>query len=246
MVRRAATRQHQRRRAKESWLTFAPPTSSLTPRAGFDALDQLVEERCGPHSSTASARGPDAEVVTYVHSGSFTYRDDTGRAELVQTGEFHRMALCRGLRRSETNPSSQWTHLFRLWLRPSQIGLEPSAEHRRFSAAERSGALRLIASPDARDGSLRLHLDARLYSAVLSSGQHVVHELPSDRSAWLHVVAGEITLEGQILYTGDSAGLVAERVVSLTARGNAEILLLDLEHPHHLNSPEPRTEQETT
>lgn len=110
------------------------------------------------------------------------------------------------------------------------MSLEPSAEHKRFSAAERSGALRLIASPDGRNGSLRLHLDTRIYSAVLHAGQHVVHELTGGRSAWLHVVEGEITLENQILYTGDSAGLVAEQVVSLTARGDAEILLLDLEH----------------
>ena len=104
----------------------------------------------------------------------------------------------------------------------------PGREQKRFSTAERRGALCVVASPDARRGSLRLHQDALLYSALLGPGKHVVHALPEGRSAWLHLVEGEITLGDVILFSGDGAGLTGERAVSLTAREETEILLVDL------------------
>ena len=104
----------------------------------------------------------------------------------------------------------------------------PGHEQKRFSAADRRGALCVVASPDARRGSLRVHQDALLYSAMLSPGKHVVHELGQGRCAWLHLVEGEVTLGDVVLSTGDGAGVTAERAVSLTARVETEILLVDL------------------
>ena len=63
---------------------------------------------------------------------------------------------------------------------------------------------------------------------MLDPGQHVVHELAQGRSAWLHLVQGEAALGDIVLTTGDGVGLTAERAVSLTAREETEILLLDL------------------
>ena len=148
---------------------------------------------------------------------------------MLQAGEFQRTTPGREVRQGETNASrTDWAHVFRLWLRPSEAELDPGREQKRFSTAERRGALCVVASPDARRGSLRLHQDALLYSALLGPGKHVVHALPEGRSAWLHLVEGEITLGDVILFSGDGAGLTAERAVSLTAREETEILLVDL------------------
>ncbi len=135
----------------------------------------------------------------------------------------------RGIRRSEKNASrSNWAHVFQLLLAPSEPGLEPGHEQKRFSTAQRRGGLCVVASADARRGSLRIHQDALMCSALLEPGQHVVHELSPGRTAWLHVVEGEATLGDIVLTTGDGAGVTAERAVSLTAQSRAEILLLDL------------------
>ena len=67
-----------------------------------------------------------------------------------------------------------------------------------------------------------------MYSALLDPGKHVVHELSQGRSAWLHLVQGAVTLGDIVLTTGDGAGFTAERAVSLTAREETEILLLDI------------------
>jgi redox-sensitive bicupin YhaK (pirin superfamily) len=148
---------------------------------------------------------------------------------VIQAGEFRRVTVGRGLRYSAANASrTYWTHVFHIQLRPLELGLESSCEQRRFSAAERRGALCVIASPDARGRSLRVHQDAVMYSALLERGQHVVHELGPERAAWLHIVHGEVTLDEFVLTTGDGAAIMIERAVSLTARAKTEILLFDL------------------
>jgi redox-sensitive bicupin YhaK (pirin superfamily) len=135
----------------------------------------------------------------------------------------------RGIRCNETNASrSDWAHVFQIGLYPSQNGFEPGHEQKRFSVADRRGMLCVVASPDARSGSLRVHQDARMYSALLDPGQHLVHELSQGRSAWLHVVHGEVTQGEVVLSTGDGAGIVNERAVSITAQEQSEILLVDL------------------
>jgi hypothetical protein len=162
-----------------------------------------------------------------VLDGALAYRDSLGRSGVLQAGEFRRMTATRGLRSSETNASRKnWTHLFQIGLRSSD-GL-PGEEQKRFSSAERRDGLRLIASADARDGSLRIREDARVYSALLQPGQHLVHDLHLGRRAWLHVVSGEITLEDLILTRGDGVGISCARSVSFTAAVESEILLVDV------------------
>jgi quercetin 2,3-dioxygenase len=121
-------------------------------------------------------------------------------------------------------------------MRCSTPELELGREQKRFSAAERHGGLCVVASPDARAGSLRLGQDTSIYSALLDPGQHVVHALAPAHAAWLHVVQGEVTLEDFVLVTGDGAGVITERAVSLTARVDSEILLFDVAR-RNLRSP---------
>ena len=171
---------------------------------------------------------PHAEVITYVYRGGLACYGAVGRS-VIEAGEFQRTTPGGTGRQREKNASrTDWAHVFRLWLGPCQGGLEPALTQKRFSAADRRGALCVIASPDGRRGSLLLHEDAILYSALLGPGKHIVHALQEGRSAWLHVVDGEIALGGVVLSSGDGVGLTAERTLSLTAREQTEILLVDL------------------
>ena len=152
-----------------------------------------------------------------------------GRAGVIRAGEFQCMTVGRGDRHAEKNASrSAEAHIFRIWLRPAQDELEAGHEEKRFSAAQRRGGLCVVASSDARRGSLRIHQDALVFSALLDPGQHVVHELSQGRSAWLQMVQGEVTLGDQVLTTGDCAGVTAARAVSFTAREQTEVLMLDV------------------
>jgi quercetin 2,3-dioxygenase len=228
-VRRGKERHHDQRRKREVWLTFYPQDRADPLADGFGTLEFLDEDRVPPGAGIPRRPYDDAEIITYVCEGAITYEDSKGRSGVIQTGEFQRMTAGSGIIRGEANASrTEWAHVFRISLRPSQAGREPGYEQKRFSAAECRGRLRVVASPDARGGSLRMHQDALVYSALLETGQHVVHELSPGRRAWLHVVQGEVTLGDVVLTTGDGAGVAAERVVSLTALANASILLLDV------------------
>jgi len=228
-MRRAAERHHARRLRRDIWLTFRADDHADPLAAGFGVLQVLNETLLPPGAAAAFHPHHEAEVVSYVLEGALAYEDSTGRAGVIRAGEFERRTTGRGVRYSETNPSrTDWTRVFQMALQPSRRALEPRQDQKRFSAAQRSGLLCAVASPDGRAGSLRIDPDVVIYSALLAVGQHLVHELAPGRCGWLHVVRGEVALVDAVLTSGDGAGVAAERVVSLTAREETELLLLDL------------------
>jgi quercetin 2,3-dioxygenase len=228
-LRRADERRHLRHHEQEAWLTFYRQDGADPLAHGFGALEILNEDRLPPGARVPLEPYHAAEILTYVLEGALAHEDSAGRSGVSQAGEFRRVTAGRGVRPSEANASRiDWAHTFQIGLHPSEAELDPSDEQRRFSAAERRGDLCVVASPDGRRSSLRIHQDALIYSALLDPGQHLIHELAPGRSAWLHVVRGETTLGDVVLTTGDGAGVSADRALSLTAREETEILLLDL------------------
>ena len=223
--RKASDRHHEERRKQDTWLTFYPGDET----GGFGALETFREDRLRPGARVPRHAPRGAEIVTYVREGALTYEDSMGRSGVIHAGEFQRNGTEPGIRHSEMNASrSDWAHVFRIGLRPAEAGLEPGHQQKRFSVAERRGEFCVVASTDARKGSLRLSHDALIHSAMLYRGQHVVHELAPGRGGWLHVVKGAVAFADTILHGGDGAGVTDERAVSLTAQEESEVLLLDL------------------
>ena len=231
-LRRANERHHDLRGRREAWFTFREGDRANLLGDNLGSLELFSEGRLPPGTRVPRYPRRDAEIVTYVREGTLAYEDSKGHSVVIAAGEFQRMTPGRGIRCNETNASrTDSAHIFQIGLYPSQIGFEPGHEQKRFSSAERRGLLCLVASPDARRGSLRVHRDARMYSALLDPGHHLVHELSQGRCAWLHVVSGEVTLGEVVLTTGDGAGVTGERAVSITAQEASEILLVDLGGP---------------
>jgi quercetin 2,3-dioxygenase len=228
-LRRSDERHHDRRHRQEVWRTFYPEDRADGLADGFGTLQILNEDRLPPGADLPTHPHHDAEILTYVREGALAHEDSRGRSGVIQAGEFQCRTARSGIRHSETNASRiDWAHVFQIQLRPSEPGLEPSHQQKRFCVAERRGVLRVIASPDGRNGSLRIHQAAVAYSAMLDPGQHVVHELSEGHRAWLHIVQGEVLLDDLVLTAGDGVGVTAECAVSLTAREQTELLLLDL------------------
>ena len=228
-LRQSGQRHHDRTRRREVWLTFDAEDRSDPLHDGFGVLETISEDRLSPGASVPQRPRHDAEIITYVREGTVAYEDSSGRSGIIHAGEFERLSAGRGLRHGEANAlRTEWAHVFQIWLRPSEAELASDREQKRFSAAERRGGLRIIASPDARRGSLRINQDALMYSAMLEPGQHVVHEIRPRRTAWLHIVEGGVTLGDIVLNSGDSAGFTSERSVSMTARKDSELLLFDV------------------
>lgn len=228
-LRRNTERRHVQRGQHDIRLTFYQPERPGPPTDGFGLLAAFNEMRLPPGGVFAHSPREEAELVTYLHKGALAREDSTGSSGVIRAGEFQRSIIGRGIRHKETNPSrTDWTHVFTISLHPSEVGLDCAYDHKRFAAAQRHNTLRVVASPDGRMGSLRILQDALIYSSVLDPGRHLVDELLPGRSAWLHVIHGEVTLRDLYLTKGDGVGLTSEPSVSITAQENSEILLVDL------------------
>ena len=228
-LRRAKDRHHERSHKQEFWLTFNSQDLADPLGAGMGTLQTFNETHLPPGAGGPRHPHNDTEIVTYTHEGALAYEDSMGCSGVIAAGEFQRMTAGHRIRHNETNASrTDSVHVFQIGIRSWQAGLDSGYEQKRFSAAQRRDGLCIVASPDSRRGSLRIHQDALIYSAILDSGQHMVHELAQGRSAWLHLVKGELALGDVILTTGDGAGFTDERAVSVTAREDTEILLLDM------------------
>jgi quercetin 2,3-dioxygenase len=179
----------------------------------------------------------DMEIVTYVLAGALEHRDSLGNGSIIRAGDLQRMTAGTGVRHSEFNPSdTEPVHLYQIWLLPERQGLAPSYEERSLAAEirmaekneEKQGRFRLVASPDAAEGSLTIHQDARLYLASLQPGQTVSQAIAAGRAAWLQVLRGAVNSLGHDLAAGDGLAVTDEIAVAVQATTPAEVLLFDL------------------
>jgi redox-sensitive bicupin YhaK (pirin superfamily) len=195
----------------------------------FQALRVINEDRVQPGRGFGTHPHEDMEIITYVLEGGLAHEDSVGTRSVIRPGELQRMSAGTGITHSESNASdTEPVHFYQIWLFPERDGLEPSYEQKAFPESERKNRLRLVASPDASDGSLRIHQDARLYLATLDAGRSVSQAVLSGRHAWLQVLRGEVDLNGEALSAGDGAACSGEPVLTIHARGPAEVLLFDL------------------
>ncbi len=196
---------------------------------GFRSLRVINEDHVAPSGGFPTHPHRDMEIITYVLEGALEHKDSLGTGSVIRPGDGQRMSAGRGIRHSEMNPSAKDpVHLLQIWITPDRSGYEPSYEQKTFPEAEKCGKLRLIASPDGKDGSVTIHQDARLYVSLLSPGQTVVHKLGKGRYAWLQVAKGAVELNGKKLSQGDGAAIENENALEIKAAKDSEILLFDL------------------
>jgi hypothetical protein len=228
-VRRAAERGHAQYDWLDTWHTFSFDTYYDPAQMGFRSLRVINEDWVQPGKGFGMHGHRDMEIITYVLEGAVEHRDRMGTGSVLRAGEFQHMTAGSGIRHSEFNPSStEPLHLYQIWLLPGKKGLTPSYDQKTFPEAEKHGCLQLVASPDAKDGSLLIQQDARLYLSTLETSQAVGYELRAGRHAWLQVVRGAIDLNGQTLAVSDGAAVSDEISLSIRANESSEVMLFDL------------------
>ena len=169
------------------------------------------------------------EIVSWVVEGALEHRDNMGNGSVIRPGDIQRMTAGTGVTHSEFNPSkTEAMRLLQIWIVPAERRLQPGYEQKHFPESERRGRMRLIAAPDGRDGSVQVHQDADIYTALLGSGDAVNHEIRSGRGLWLQVVRGVVNLDDARLVEGDGAALEDETSLRISGEEDAEILVFDL------------------
>ena len=213
----------------DSWHSFSFGDYYDPDHEQFRALRVMNDDIIAGGGGFGTHPHRDMEIVTYVLDGSLTHRDSLGTTGTIGPGEWQRMSAGTGIYHSEFNAApTEPVHLYQIWLLPARRGLTPSYEQKRIDPAETPGRWRTIASPDGRDGGLTIHQDAVLTAAVLADGQELTAALAPGRHAWLQVLRGKVTLNGQALSAGDGAAVSEEQALTLRGNGSAEVLLFDL------------------
>ncbi len=230
----------ERGRADHGWLksfhSFSFADYHDPRHMGFGNLRVVNEDRIAPGTGFGTHAHRDMEIVSYVLSGELAHRDSMGNGEagaaqsgVVRPGDVQRMSAGRGVRHSEFNHApNDVTHFLQIWIEPNVRGIEPGYEQKHFDAASKRGVLRLIASPDGRDGSVTVHADASIRSGLFDGDERAELSLVPGRRTYVHVVRGSIEANGRRLGEGDALKLEDEARLELAAGRDAEVLVFDL------------------
>ncbi|PKO52720.1 MAG: quercetin 2,3-dioxygenase [Betaproteobacteria bacterium HGW-Betaproteobacteria-2] len=228
-LRKSAERGHANHGWLDSYHSFSFNRYYDPAHMQYSVLRVINEDVVAPDRGFGMHPHQDMEIVTYMLSGALRHMDSLGNGSVIRTGDVQRMTAGSGIVHSEVNASSsEPAHLLQIWMLPERSGLEPGYEEKHFPAEEKLNRLRLIASRDAREGSLLVHQDVSLYASVLQQGKTLSYTLGEDRSAYLQLARGRLDLNGEILLAGDAAKLEQVGQVSLLAEEDAEFLLFDM------------------
>jgi len=196
---------------------------------GFGNLRVINEDRIAAGRGFGTHAHQNMEIISYVLSGELAHKDSIGNVKGIPPGDVQRMSAGTGVQHSEFNHADgQTTHFLQIWIEPNVTGIPPSYEQKTFADTEKRGALRLVASPDGAKGSVLIHADARLYAGLFDGAESATLELSAARKTYVHLIRGQLEVNGRVLKAGDAAALQSEATLTLANGQDAEVLVFDL------------------
>ena len=218
--------------ADHGWLrsfhTFSFADYQDPEHMGFGPLRVINDDRIAPGQGFGTHGHRDMEIITYVLQGALAHKDSMGNGSTILPGDVQRMSAGSGVRHSEFSHETAPTHLLQIWIEPDVRNIPPEYEQTHFDAGSKRGRLRLLASGDGREGSLKIHQDADLYAALIDGGERAVYAVKPGRRAFVHVALGKVTVNGTPLDAGDALKATDVAEIVLEKGKGAEVLLFDL------------------
>src|SRR5262249_53860017 len=185
---------------------------------GFGPLRVINEDRVRGGGGFDTHGHRDMEIISYVLEGALEHKDSIGTGSVIRPGDVQVMSAGTGIRHSEFNHSkTDPVHFLQIWVMPDQQGLAPRYDQKNFPDSEKRGRLRLVGSPEGRDGSIVIHQDAEIYASLLAKGEAVAHVLRPGRRGWVQVVRGGVEVNGRSASAGDGVAVEAEPTLPLTS-----------------------------
>ena len=196
---------------------------------GFGNLRVINEDRIAPGTGFGTHGHKDMEIISYVLEGNLAHKDSLGNVKGIPPGDVQRMSAGMGVQHSEFNHAEgQTTHFLQIWIEPNVKGIAPGYEQKTFADAEKRGQLRLIASNDGAQGSVTMHADAKIYAGLLDGEEAATLALNPNRKIYVHLVKGQLEVNGQKLSQGDAAIIESQSSLELENGSSAEVLVFDL------------------
>jgi redox-sensitive bicupin YhaK (pirin superfamily) len=196
---------------------------------GWGNLRVINEDHIAPGTGFGTHGHRDMEIISYVLQGELAHKDSMGNVKGIPPGDVQRMSAGSGVMHSEFNHApNDTTHFLQIWIEPNVRGIAPSYEQKTFNAAEKTGRLRLVASPDGAQGSVTIHADAALYAGLLDADQRAQVSIAPGRKAYVQLLRGSLKVNGKALIAGDAAVMADEISIELSDAQDAEVLVFDL------------------
>ena len=228
-IRRAQERGHANHGWLDSFHSFSFAGYYDPAHMGFGPLRVINEDRVQGGQGFGTHSHRDMEIISYVLEGGLAHQDSMGNGSTIRPGDVQRMSAGTGVAHSEFNAARDApVHFLQIWIEPNVRGVKPGYEEKRFDEASKRGRLRLIASPDGRDGSVTIHQDAFVYATLLDGAEAAEHAPAAGRRTYVHVVRGDVHVNGESLSHGDALKITGEGRVRLDRGRGAEVLLFDL------------------
>lgn len=228
-LRKSEERGHANHGWLDSWHSFSFADYYDSQHMGFGPLRVINEDRIEAGAGFGTHGHRDMEIISYVLDGELAHKDNMGNGSVIRPGDVQRMSAGRGILHSEFNHAQdRQTHFLQIWIEPNVAGIQPGYEEKRFDAASKRGHLCLIASSDGRSGSVTVHQDADVYAGLFDGEEGARFILPAGRRAYVHVVRGEIRVNGMALRAGDALKATGEPHIEFADGRQAEVLLFDL------------------
>jgi redox-sensitive bicupin YhaK (pirin superfamily) len=228
-IRKSKERGHANHGWLDSYHTFSFADYFDQNFMGFRKLRVINEDQVMPGQGFPTHSHRDMEIITYVLEGQIEHKDSMGNQSVIRPGDVQRMSAGTGVTHSEFNPSPKdILHLLQIWILPEKAGIKPSYEQKTYNKQDKLNRLRLVASKDGQEDTVKIHQDACLYAAVLEEGKKVEHSLKKGRHAWLQVTCGALSVNNVSMNEGDGAAISDEELLTITAKKLSEIILFDL------------------
>ena len=228
-IRRANERGHAEHGWLNSYHSFSFADYHDPQHVEFGPLRVINEDRVAAGAGFGTHPHRDMEIISYVLSGELAHKDSMGNGSVIGPGDVQRMSAGTGVRHSEFNASpTQQLHFLQIWIKPNVLGIDPSYEEKHFADGDRQGRLLLIASPEGREGSVLIHQDALLYAGSFDGDERASLELKRTRRSYVHVVRGEVRVNGLELEAGDALKITDSAEVRIEEGRASEVLVFDL------------------
>jgi quercetin 2,3-dioxygenase len=201
-------------------------------RMGWGSLRVWNDDEIAANSGFPPHPHRDMEIITYVRSGAITHQDSMGNTGRTEAGDVQVMSAGTGVRHSEYNLEPETTRIFQIWIEPKQPGGAPSWGAKPFPKGDRSGRFVTLASgfeDEIAGGALPIRADARVLGATLQAGESLHYDLGAGRHGYLVPATGAIDVDGTDVNARDGAALTGGSAVRITAREDAEIVMVDSE-----------------
>ena len=228
-LRPAGQRGHANHGWLDSWHSFSFAGYHDDKHVHWGPLRVINEDRVAAGRGFGEHGHRDMEIISYVLSGELAHKDSMGNVKGIPPGDVQRMSAGSGVMHSEFNHAvGQTTHFLQIWIEPNVTGIAPSYEQKTVPDADKRGQLRMVAAGEPEGDAVKIHADAALYAGLFDGAESTELAIDPARKAYVHLVRGQLSVNGQRLSGGDAALIEQESRIRLDGGQDAEVLVFDL------------------